>query len=178
MLLWLLSTSSPPLWVGPAHSSLPQAALLGEMRVTCLRPVESSAAVGNCDRAAQKAPEGDDRQTDTQTDTIHALYDDCSLTSCKYCSFSNYQYAHSLWPASSKYCSFSNYQYAHSLWPAFTHVSLSMLQCLWIHNDVMFVGIYWEVIVIFIIGLLHSCLNKTLPSLVNLSSPVMKVMRC
>jgi len=46
----------------------------GSGGVTYLRTVESNAGVGDCDLAAQKVPEGDERQTHTHT--IPSLYDD------------------------------------------------------------------------------------------------------
>jgi len=41
----------------------------------CIRPVESNAGVGDCNRAAQKAPEGNDRQTHNQS-IIQIVTDD------------------------------------------------------------------------------------------------------
>ena len=38
--------------------------------------MQSNAGVRDRDRAAQKAAEGNDRQTDRQTDTVCLLYDD------------------------------------------------------------------------------------------------------
>jgi len=40
---------------------------MGEGGAMCLRPVESDAGVGDRDHAAQKAPEGDERQTHPHT---------------------------------------------------------------------------------------------------------------
>jgi len=41
--------------------------------VTCLRPVESYAGVGDRDRAAEKAPNGDDRQTNIRDPSITCM---------------------------------------------------------------------------------------------------------
>ena len=47
----------------PQITPPPQAASGREVGVMCLKPMESKARVGNRNRAAQKAPEGDDTQT-------------------------------------------------------------------------------------------------------------------
>jgi len=47
----------------------------GKAEVTCPRPVESNARVGDRDRAAEKAPEEDDTHTRTQgTSNSHCLF--------------------------------------------------------------------------------------------------------
>ena len=50
---------------------------VGEGGATCLRPVESNTGIGDRDRAAQKAPEWDDRQTNRHV--IRPLCDDLLL---------------------------------------------------------------------------------------------------